>query len=78
MDQIVSDPMVQGYVGKAAVFAAFAVATWYFSTVLDKRAGIKFPEVWNAISQDPRAAARYLGMRWLGLCILGAAAVFFS
>ncbi len=78
MDQFLSDAQIQGYIGKAAVFGVGCACVWAYSKVLDTRAGIDFPETWNAIKTDPRAAARYLGNRWLGLCILGAAAVFFS
>jgi uncharacterized membrane protein YjfL (UPF0719 family) len=41
--------------------------------VFDKVADIKFKEVFDGIESDPRAAALYLGLRFLGVCIVLAA-----
>jgi hypothetical protein len=58
--------------GQSAAFAAAAVALWfYLLRWLDVRAGISdFAEVLNVLKQDPRALARYLGMRSLAVAFL--------
>ena len=78
MDPLLSDEQIRGYIGKTIVFGGGCFLVWTYSRLLDKRAGINFKEAWHEMRKDPRAVARYLGSRWLGLCILGAAAVFFS
>jgi len=38
---------------------------------LDRRAGINFKDSWNEMLKGNRAVALYLGLRWIGICIIG-------
>jgi hypothetical protein len=47
------------------VVLAVLVSRW-----LDARAGVRFRDALDIIRSDPRAAARYYGQRFLGICLL--------
>lgn len=63
---------------KLFFLAVVAEGMLVYTRRADKRAGVKFKELFDDMRKGSRAVAGYLGKRWLGFCILAAACVLIS
>lgn len=64
-----------GFLLNIAYLAAACAAVWTSLRALDWISGMKFGEAFEVIKYDPQSLGIYYGLRFLGVCILGASLV---
>lgn len=64
-----------GFAINLCYFAAAALSIWGLLRGFDWLAGTKFSSVAGEMKNDPRALSIYFGLRFVGVCILGASLV---
>ena len=62
--------MVSGLILRLIVVVIALVVVWAVLRVLDRLTGVRFVSVYQAVATNPLGLGLYLGLRFIGACVL--------